>query len=84
MSVFDISVNGGPPQKLSVETTQYIAAAVAVPALLGIEDYPVRVKIWVEHLAEQYPPLRFEIDRPGGEARQIVQRYDGQRILVRP
>ncbi len=84
MSIFDISVNGGAAQKLSVETTQYIAAAVAVPALLGIEDYPVRVKIWVDAVVADYPPLHFEIDRSGGEARQIVQRYDGERILVRP
>lgn len=68
---FSVEANGAL-SKVSLPTGLYRSAAAAIPALLGIEDFPVRVRIWVDELQPDYPPLTYSIDEPGGGARQVL------------
>lgn len=72
MQTFSIEVSGTPKPDISVPTGLYRSAAAAVPALIGIEDFPVKVRIWVEELQPDYPPLMFRIAEAGGAAVQVL------------
>lgn len=67
-TTFRVKVNGGSPADLTVATSLYASAAAAVPATLGVEQFPVEVQIWVEDLQPDYPPLNFSILEAGGAA----------------
>lgn len=71
-TTFSVEVNGHRRTTVVLSTGIYRAAAAALPALLGIDDFPVRVRIWVEHLQPDYPPLEYQIDEPGGAAQQVL------------
>jgi hypothetical protein len=71
-TTFSIEVNGTPKPDITLPTGIYRSAAAAIPALLGIDDFPVRVRIWVESLQLDYPPLMFEISEAGAGARQVL------------
>lgn len=73
-TTFSIEVNGTPKPNITLPTGLYRSAAAAVPALLGIEDFPVKVRIWVEELQPDYPPLMYRIGEPGGAAVQDFSR----------
>lgn len=72
---FSVEVNGVAVRHITVPTGLYRSAAAAIPALLGIEDFPVKVRIWVEDLQPDYPPLTYSIDEPGGGA-QLMLDYE--------
>lgn len=71
-TIFSIEVNGTPRPDITLPTGLYRSAAAAVPALLGIEDFPVKVRIWVEELQPDYQPLMYKIAQAGGEASQVL------------
>lgn len=81
MTTFDVTLNDGPHRQITVSTGLYILAAQAAPALLGVEEFPVRVKIWIEDLQPEYPPLTFMIEAPGAAADQLVWSW-GSEIRV--
>lgn len=57
MQTYQVQINNGLEQELSVKTTQYALAALAALALLDYEkhvDYDV-VKIWVTELPNHGP-----------------------------
>ncbi len=69
---FSVSINGGPEQTIKVRTGIYDSAAAAVPALLGIVDFPVFVTIWSPKLLPDYGPYKYRIDNFGGAAQQYI------------
>lgn len=73
-TTFKIEVNGAPKPDLTLPTGLYRSAAAAVPALLGmdVDDYPARIRIWVEELQPDYPPLMYRIAEPGAGAVQVL------------
>lgn len=68
---FRVQVNDGPEHDLPVSSGFYVSAVAAVPAVLGVEDFPVHVRIWIEQLQPHYPPMIFAIDEPGGPVRRV-------------
>lgn len=66
-TLFDVSIEGGDPEKIKVSTGLFASAAAAVPAILGIEDFPVRIRIWVDDLLPQQRPFDYVIAEAGGE-----------------
>ncbi len=72
MTTFDVQVPGQAKQTIEVGTSFYSSAAAAVPAILAIEDFPVTVKIWVESLQPDYPPLTYWIESAGAAARLVL------------
>ena len=65
---FDVSIEGGESEKMKVNTGFFVSAAAAAPAILGIEDFPVRIRIWVADLLPLQTPFEFVIEHAGGEA----------------
>lgn len=59
-STFQVKVDDGPEQTITVNTGIYRDAAAAVPALLGYHT-PIIVEIWSAHLVPKYGPYLFEI-----------------------
>lgn len=71
---FSVRIDGGEERQITVATGIYRDAAMAVPALLGL-DLPVIVEIWVPHLVRNYPPLAYRIseDEFGGvKVQQVI------------
>ena len=62
---FQVKINDGQQQSITVCTGIYVEAVAAVPALLG-GDYPMMVEIWVDSLLPNYGPYHYYIEAPGG------------------
>lgn len=60
MTVFHIRVDDGPENPIDVETGIYVYAAMAVPAILGL-DLPIVVEIWAPDLIPEYGPYLYRI-----------------------
>lgn len=58
---FQVRINGGPEQTIRAQTGIYCLAAMAIPAMLGI-DLPVDVEIWIPWNLPEYGPYRFRIE----------------------
>lgn len=74
---FHFRVNGGAETKMESLTGFYVSAAAAIPALFGIEDYPLEIEIWYPKVVKPitlpngevmhgYGPYFYRIDEPGG------------------
>ena len=85
-TTFRIEVNGTPKPDLVLPTGLYCSAAAAVPAIVGLdaEQFPISVRIWVEELQPDYPPLMYRIKEPGAAAVQVLDfsRIGGMRQSV--
>ncbi|WP_146205317.1 MULTISPECIES: hypothetical protein [unclassified Azospirillum] len=64
---YHVKVNGGPERQITVEGSEYISAAAAVPAIFGInaDGFPLRIVIWVPVLLPEYGPYTYSIAYPG-------------------
>jgi hypothetical protein len=71
---FRVRINDDAETDLTVATGIYASAASAVPAIMGIEQYPVDVQIWVAELQLDYPPLRYCILEAGGAAQLVIRK----------
>jgi hypothetical protein len=60
MTTFHIRVNDGPKQIITVQTSIYLIAVAAVPALFGL-SLPVNIEIWVPGLMPDYGPHHYRI-----------------------
>jgi len=67
MPRFLISIDGGPARQLDVASTNYLDAAAAVAATLGVPA-PITVRIWRPDVSAGGGPyfFRVEIGRHGG------------------
>jgi hypothetical protein len=61
MTSFHVRVDDGPEQTITVATSVYMVAALAVPALLADVDTPCIVEIWVPDLLPDYGPYLYRI-----------------------
>lgn len=59
-STFQVRIDDGPEQTITVNTGIYRDAAAAVPALLGYHT-PVYVEIWSKDLVPKYGPYIYHI-----------------------
>lgn len=73
MTTFQIRANDGPEHAITVQTSIYRNAALAVPALLGL-DLPVVIEIWVKDFPPEYGPYFYGIreDECGGVTLESV------------
>ena len=77
---FYVRVNGRKQREIEVATGVYISAAAAVPALLGSNDYPLEIEIWVPHLLPEYGPYTYYIESPGSSVDTLL---GPQKVRVR-
>lgn len=78
---FTFTVNGGAERKVKVASTTYVEAVAAIPAIFGISEYPLTIKIWVPILLPDYGPYNYYIDAPGGRVGAIHKRWDDQEVV---
>lgn len=61
-TTFAVRVNNGPEQTIEVRSSIYRVAALAVPAIIGLDDFPVLIEIWVPDLVSAgYGPYLYTI-----------------------
>lgn len=66
---FQLQINGGETYTWEPRTSIYCSAVAAVPAVFGVSDFPVVIRIWVPKLVEAgYGPYDYWIEEAGGAA----------------
>lgn len=60
--IFHVRINDGHEHKIAVKTSMYQIAAMAAPAILGLDVFlPIHVEIWVPELLPSYGPHHYII-----------------------
>lgn len=82
-TIFQVRINGGRIRDLTVQTSSYIDAVAAVPAVFGVE-LPATAKIWCEDLLPEYGPYfyRAMIDECGEFVVAPMTRRNGRLVVV--
>jgi hypothetical protein len=80
-TTFHFRVNDGEEQTIHAKTGVYLSVVAAIPAMFGIDQYPVKITIWAPSLLPDYGPYHYGIEQPGGAVAIWAER-EGQVTLI--